>query len=766
MAGLKEINSIQALIAIIVVGLVILAGIWTMKGDDDEKTPINKAPTVELISPANGTTLSTTTPLLVWNGSDPDGDELSYNFILVSDGTAYTGWKTTNTTNYKASNLTPGTSYYWQVEVSDGELSDTSEIFTFDIEKPPTNKAPTVELISPLNNTTLNSTTPLMVWNGSDPDGNPLVYQVKMTQAGEELSVQHITNSTSWRATGLIPGISYNWQVEVNDGEKLNTSELFALHIERPNHPPSVELLSPLNDALLSSTSPLLVWNGSDPEGDHLVYQIKMAQVGEGLSILHTTNTTSWRATNLTPGNSYNWCVNVTDGEASNTSELFTFHIDYTERAIEIMAGMNLSQKVGQVMVGKTYFTDSIPADVVNLTLEGKVGGWLIGFYQGTDREGLLNLSNDLQGFAQEATSIPLFMMADFEGGWWNPFSSINSQWPNPMTLGAANDTELAYQFGRGYGTEMAALGFNMALAPVLDVNTNPDNPVIAARSFGSDPELVTRLGLKVIAGNEDAGIISTAKHFPGHGDTKTDSHTKLPTLNFTRERVYSIELKPFKAAIDEGVPVIMTAHIAIPVLDNGSIPATLSKPILTGIMREEFGFDGLIITDAMNMGGITTYMEQNNITREEAALLAFNAGVDIILWASEQEMMFNFHEFFMEALGNGTLTEDRVNESVLRILKAKLEYGLLERYPAGSENLSKIRSKDHEDVVREIANNSIVLFNNQEDVLPLELLIDEPILVVSPNNLLLENGNLSLAYYLTGRGYNVTPMKNWLQTP
>jgi len=624
----------------------------------------------------------------------------------------------------------------------------------------PGNRAPTIELVSPLNGSTLNSTSPLLVWNASDPDDNPLVYQVKLAPIGEELTVQYNAFTETWRVTNLTPGVSYNWCVEVDDGQVSNSSEVFTFHIEAlpVNRPPSVELISPQNDTTLNSTSPKLVWIGSDPDGGPLQYEVKMAPVGEELEVRHYTNSTSWTATNLTPGTSYVWCVNGTDGEASNTSELFTFHIDYTERALEIMAGMNLSQKIGQMITGTVGRFSGDLEQKTNMIKAGELGGVLT--YREevtTDAKGILNFTNDLQNHSLNSTGVPLLMIGDFEGGKMMEYANLMSEWPNPMTLGAANDSGLAYDLGRYYGTEMSALGFNMAYAPVFDVNTNPDNPIIAVRSYGSDPELVTNMGLQVIAGNRDAGIISTIKHFPGHGDTSVDSHSGLNILNFTRERVYSVELAPFAAAIEAGVPAIMTAHISIPVLDDTNAPATLSKPILTDLVRGEFGFEGVIVTDSIGMGAIAAYLAQNNMTREEGAVLAINSGSDILLWTGNYDELRMFHTVLVDAVNSGNITQERVNESVLRILVMKLKFGLFDRYPVSFDNLELLRAPEHVATAREIAYNSIVIVNSTAGLLPLNLSRDKPILIISPNNLLQEDGNLSLVNFLRAKEYNAT---------
>ena len=564
------------------------------------------------------------------------------------------------------------------------------------------------------------------------------------------------TENSSFIVTNLTRGLKYQWRVLAYDGKISTASDFFSFRI---NQKPIIQLITPLNRTTINMTTPMLKWNGSDLDGDDIHYSLEIAPTDKPFNKLGETNTTHWNITNLTPGKSYKWRIIVSDGTDDATSQTFTFHVDYTERALEIIAGMNISQKIGQMITGKTGRLDSNGLENKTRMVEaGELGGILVYREEATtDSRGILNFTNDLQSAALNATGVPLLMIADFEGGKMMNYASLMSEWGNPMTLGAVNDTELAYDYGRYYGTEMAALGFNMAYAPVLDVNTNPDNPIIAVRSYGSSPELVTQMGLEVLAGNREAGIISTVKHFPGHGDTSVDSHSGLNILNFSRERVYSVELAPFRAAIEAGVPAIMTAHISIPVLDGTNAPATLSKPILTDLVREEFGFNGVIVTDSIGMGAIAAYLEQKNMTRAEGAVLAINSGVDILLWTGNYDQLRMFHTAFLDAVTSGNLTEDRVDESVFRILMMKLNYGLFDRYPASSENLSGLRSVKHVATARQIAYNSVVLVNDTEGLLPLNLTKDEPLLVISPNNLLLEDGNLSLASSLRSKGYNVT---------
>ena len=268
----------------------------------------------------------------------------------------------------------------------------------------------------------------------------------------------------------------------------------------------------------------------------------------------------------------------------------------------------------------------------------------------------------------QNWVNIPLLIAADIEEGVGQRFSGA-TWFPPPMALGAiANKTlTIAQQYARQMGAitalEALAIGINWILAPVVDVNNNPDNPVINVRSFGDNPELVTQLATAFIEGAQQYPILTTAKHFPGHGDTATDSHLDLPVLPHSDSRLEEIELPPFKGAIAAGVDSVMSAHLLIQEWDCER-PATLSKSILTGKLRQKLGFDGLIVTDALIMGGVAKYADA-----AEVAVMAVEAGADILLMPEDPEVAI---EAVYNAVETGHLTEERIDSSVERIWKAK----------------------------------------------------------------------------------------------
>ena len=339
---------------------------------------------------------------------------------------------------------------------------------------------------------------------------------------------------------------------------------------------------------------------------------------------------------------------------------------------------MNLRAKIGQMIVVRAsgYLFDHqrrYPAwEADNQTLQRwltqlNLGGAIL---LGGSAIEVKARSQQLQSWAQ----IPLFIAADIEEGVGQRFPGATWLAP-PMALSeiANQDLDLAVKYARGMGAitaqEAIAIGINWLLAPVVDVNNNPDNPVINIRAFGEDSEMVCQLTTAFIEGAKSYPILTTAKHFPGHGDTATDSHLDLPNIPHDNSRLTRVELPPFIKAIAAGVDSVMSAHLTIPAWDR-EYPATLSEKILTGKLREELGFEGLIVTDALIMGGVTKYA-----TAEEMAVLAVTAGADILLMPEDPEIAI---ESVYQAVTSGKITEERIDKSLQRIEKAKERLGLV----------------------------------------------------------------------------------------
>jgi beta-N-acetylhexosaminidase len=286
------------------------------------------------------------------------------------------------------------------------------------------------------------------------------------------------------------------------------------------------------------------------------------------------------------------------------------------------------------------------------------------------------------------------------------------------MALAATNDTESAAEAARITAREGRAIGVHVNFYPVLDVNNNPSNPIINTRAFSDNPETVANWGTAFIRAAQDAGQIATAKHFPGHGDTALDSHILLPTLNASRERLMQIELPPFRTAVQRGVRAIMTAHIAVPALEDSARdaarPATLSPALVDGILRRDFGFDGLVFTDALSMGAIS-----NAYATGEAAVLAVMAGCDVALYPLDAAAA---HAALLEAVAQGRISRERIDASVRRILHAKAWCGLQQEREVSLDNVwDVLASPDHMTTARELFENAVTLVRDPRGLLPLK---------------------------------------------
>ena len=334
---------------------------------------------------------------------------------------------------------------------------------------------------------------------------------------------------------------------------------------------------------------------------------------------------------------------------------------------------MTLHQKIGQMLLfgwqGDTPEGNrAVSAHAKALMDDFAVGGVIfMGRNVGPPEQTRATIT-ELQAQAKESGLPPLFVAVDQEGGRVQRLGPPNYvKRPSAREIGATHDPSQARAAASAIGGELKSLGFNWDFAPVLDVNNNPNNPVIGDRSYGDNPELVAEMGTAAMRGfQEDAGILACGKHFPGHGDTETDSHHALPRIAHSRARLDAVELVPFHAAIQAGLGAVMTSHILFPALDS-VLPATLSPAILTGLLRDELGFDGLIITDDLEMKGVA-----DGWGAPEAAVLAVLAGADILLCCHTYETQRAIRDVLVEAVASGRLTEARINESANRIAAAK----------------------------------------------------------------------------------------------
>ena len=410
----------------------------------------------------------------------------------------------------------------------------------------------------------------------------------------------------------------------------------------------------------------------------------------------------------------------VTASQAKPT----TSEADWVEKTL---ASMTLDEKVGQLIIpakiGMFLSQDSDAFKQMRRDVtEFHVGGYHMLGEANTIHEpaGVALLINHLQ----ELAKVPLMITADFEGGVGLRYLGA-TRLPRAMAIGATGNPEMAYQAGRVCAEEARAMGVNVNFYPVVDVNNNARNPIINIRSFGGDPELVARMGRAFIRGTQSSGVMATAKHFPGHGDTSTDSHLELPSIDVDRTRLNSIELPPFRAAIQEGVGGVMSAHIALPRIDDEKLPATLSPKILTGILRGELGFQGVVFTDAMDMRGIAAHYPNG-----EAAVRAVKAGADVILFPPSVEQAFLAVK---RAVQTTDIKESRLDESIRRILNAKVKLGLVKNRFAEIARLDRLLgTEEHQRIAREIIESAVTLVRDKRGVVPLKLKDEERVLFIS----------------------------------
>jgi beta-N-acetylhexosaminidase len=315
--------------------------------------------------------------------------------------------------------------------------------------------------------------------------------------------------------------------------------------------------------------------------------------------------------------------------------------------------------------------------------------------------------------FQSWVKNVPLLISADYERG-TGQWLSGGTLFPSNMAITASSNSLNAYKAGRITATEATALGIHIILGPVMDINNNPANPIINFRSYSDDVNSVSKFGTQFIKGVQDGGRIACAKHYPGHGNTATDSHSSLPTIQGSRDELEKVELSPFKTAVDSGVGAIMTAHISVPGLDSNKNPASHSWRITTGILKNEWGFAGLVITDGMEMGGLT-----QSAWAGESAILAIEAGADILLLPVDVEKTINSIE---KAVKKGRLSIHQINKSVSKILKAKSEFGLFKTVtPEWTQVKDSVGLPKNKSLSQKIANESITLVKDNQNLIPLK---------------------------------------------
>ncbi len=415
----------------------------------------------------------------------------------------------------------------------------------------------------------------------------------------------------------------------------------------------------------------------------------------------------------------------------------------------DTVSKMSLEEKIGQMINVEIRKWDNKDFTKMNSRVEDIIANNGIGgvtlFSENFSTTGqTLRLTTDLQNAALKSKNkIPLMISTDQEGG---AITRLNrgTSLPGNMALGAVNSTNDARRAGDIIGSELSALGINTDFAPVLDVNSNPMNPVIGIRSFSSDPEIVKNMGNAYIQGLMDKYIVPTVKHFPGHGDTTTDTHTELSTVNKSLDELLKCELVPFMSSIPMGVDMVMTAHIQFPKVDNTTVrskkgekitvPATLSKKFVTDILRNQIGFKGVVTSDALNMKAIT-----DNFSTSDACIMAINAGIDVLLMPvpitnsnSEKQLTKLINDIAL-AVKKGIIDENTIDASVRRILNLKEKYGIL-NYTAPNEDnaLSVVGSQEHHNTEAEISAKAVTVLKNEDNILPFNPQNDSTVTLVS----------------------------------
>lgn len=412
-------------------------------------------------------------------------------------------------------------------------------------------------------------------------------------------------------------------------------------------------------------------------------------------------------------------------------------HYDLIGNAIK---HMSLEEKVGQMLMPdfrtwKGQNVTEMQPEIAQLVKDYHLGGVILFRENTVDAEQTTKLVNAYQ---QASEKYGMLVSIDQEGGIVTRLQT-GTDFPGNMALGASRSEELAEKVGKAIGEELKAEGINMDFGPVLDININPDNPVIGVRSFGENPELVANLGKAYLKGLHEAGVAATAKHFPGHGDTAVDSHLGLPEVPHDIDRLKKVELYPFQQAMDAGIDAIMSAHVTFPKIDDTkaiskkdgteiAVPGTLSHKILTGLMREDMGYKGVIVTDAMNMGAIADHFGP-----VDAAIRAVKAGADILLMPVGIKEVA---EGVYDSVESGDIPVERIEQSDERILTLKLNRGIVKEESETSLDekvanaVKVVGSAEHKQIEKEVAAKSITLLKN-DGVLPLNVAKEDKIAVV-----------------------------------
>jgi beta-N-acetylhexosaminidase len=395
----------------------------------------------------------------------------------------------------------------------------------------------------------------------------------------------------------------------------------------------------------------------------------------------------------------------------------------------DLTAGMTLDEQIGQLFV--VGFPDQTPTpELLDLIQREHIGGVILFSRNVRDQAQTAALTHSLQSAARAVEHpAPLFVMIDQENGLVRRLGHDSTPFPGAMALGAIEDAEASERIvevvARATAQELLAHGVNMNLAPVMDVNNAPENPVIGVRSFGSNPELVGRLGVATMRGLQGAGVIATLKHFPGHGDTTVDSHLALPVITVSAERLEAVELAPFRQGIAAGAECVMTAHVAFPALTgNATIPATLAPEALTDLLRERLDFAGIIMSDCLEMDAIA-----GTVGVESGAVQTLKAGADLVLISHMLERQRAAIAAVRAAVANGALSEEQIRLAAERILRLKRGFLTWSDTPPAPLNADLLRA--HQELSVSAYRRSVRVIRDVDGLLPLHLRPDQELLIL-----------------------------------
>jgi beta-N-acetylhexosaminidase len=362
---------------------------------------------------------------------------------------------------------------------------------------------------------------------------------------------------------------------------------------------------------------------------------------------------------------------------------------------------MSLEEKIGQMLI--VGFKEASPtSQTQKLIQEGKVGGFILFQRNYKDFDTAVKLTNQLKSWNSQSP-LPLFISVDEEGGTVSRLPNEGTKFPDARLIGKIDDPNLTYKMGQVIGEELKAMGVNLNYAPVLDIVISKENTLLIRRAFGNNPDIVTKHGLHFIQGLQEAGIIAVPKHFPGHGDTVVDSHGKLPKIMIERETLLGRELIPFQTAIEEGISALMVGHLAFPRIDPSELPASKSAVMIKDLLRTELGYEGLIITDEIEMSG---YMGQEK-NLEESILLSIHGGVDIFVVGHTYDIQSRILDIVKTAALDGRIPEERINESVLRIIRTKNKYHLTDEAIDVEKARQSFGTDEHKQVLEVIKKRS-----------------------------------------------------------